>query len=169
MAPGLVSDVTVDPRKSTPTSKDTIWLFTRVEAEAESGQFPGGVGEGAFGRASVGDRDGDVVGVADRPVAAGQHGPVEGVEVQVAEQRRQRAALVQAQAAFGPGGVLADHGPVHEPPDQVHGRPTCLNFPEPAHHSTARNVLQAAVYAAPHHPNKFLHASDIGGIVTLRC
>ena len=79
----------------------------RIQVKPQPGKLLAGVRQRPLGGAAVGYRDRDVIGVPDRPVPRREHGPVERIQVQVAEQRRQRAALVQAQAALGPRDMLA--------------------------------------------------------------
>lgn len=59
----------------------------RVEGEPQLAQLSGRIGQGSFGAAAVGDRDGDVVGISDGPVALGEHRAIERVQVEVAQQR----------------------------------------------------------------------------------
>jgi hypothetical protein len=94
----------------------------RIEIQPKLSQFPGGIGQRTFGTRPVVNRDGDVVRVPHSPVAERQHGPVERIEVQVAQQRRQRTALVKAQAAVSPRGPLTNDRTVHEPAHEVNDR-----------------------------------------------
>ena len=76
LRPGLVVDVTVEPRNGAPESNETTWLH-RVKFQPQPGQCLGGLAQGRLSVCLVHCRDGHVVGIPDHPVPGRQRRPID--------------------------------------------------------------------------------------------